>query len=128
MQNAKPTAHTEPLIIKPYAFPDTISNPITIPAIDPELDPELDPPPRRCIPKSIFTAEDLERLIRLVAEKEPWTKPHGERTKAWESVLRELQSGGGHFEFSSVATLRNKVDALISWKRVFQTISHENFC
>ena len=95
MQNAEPTAHTEPLIIKPYAFPNTISNPITIPAIDPERDPELDPPPRCRILESIFTAEDLEWLIQLVVEKEPWTKPHGERTKAWESVLRELQSGGG---------------------------------
>ena len=85
MQNIKPTVHAKPLIIKPYTFPDTISNPTTIHAIDPELDP-----PHCChILKSVFTMEDLEWLIQLVAEKEPWMKPHGGRTKAWESVLCE---------------------------------------
>ena len=120
MQNSS-TLHTTPLIIKPYTFPDTVSNPAAVPMID----PELNPPPRR-IPKTRFTAEELERLVRLVAEEEPWTKPHGEITKSWNKVLHKLQSEGDRFEWSTVATLQNKVNALLTWQKVLLIMTCEN--
>ena len=80
-----PTAHTQPLTIKPYTFPDTISNPAIISVIN----PELDPPPYH-IPRTRFTSDNLKQLVKLIAEKEPWNKPHGERKHEWEEILWKL--------------------------------------
>ena len=120
MQSTLSTAHTEPITIQPYTFPDTISNPAVIPAIGPELNS-----PTHRLPETRFSSDDLERLVWLVAEEEPWTKPHGERTNAWNRVLNQLQSERSGFEGTPITTLQNKVNALVAWQAVSQTTNHE---
>ena len=117
MPDSPPSTHTRPLIIKPYGFPDTISQPAVVSAVDPGLDSM----PRR-LPKARFSSEDLERLVRFAAEEEPWAKPHGGRANAWKKILDRLQSEG-RFQGSCTTTLQNKVNALVAWQEVHSVSS-----
>lgn len=112
---SSPTTHTNPAIIKPYAFPNPSSwtHATPIPAIDPRLNPS---PPGRTR-RTKYSAEDLEQLVRLAAEEEPWAKPHGQITNSWKEILERLQSEG-HFQGSSLTTIQNKLNALLAWQRV----------
>ena len=67
------TMHTEPLVIKPYTFPNPSCqahlNPI------PAINPQLNAPSPGQTHRTKFSGEDLEWLICLAVEKEPWAKP-----------------------------------------------------
>ena len=86
------------------------------------IDPQLSLSTFRHVPKTKFSADDLERLVRLTAEELPWTKPRGQVTRAWENVLQQLQLEG-RFETSSVTTLQNKINVLVAWQEVFPLFS-----
>ena len=77
---------TTPVIIKPYSFPNPVmvQPPLaTILAINPQL---TTLPPVSHIPQTKFSLKEIERLVRLAADKEPRTNtpfsnffpmPHG---------------------------------------------------
>ena len=110
------TMHTEPLVIKPYTFPNPSCqahlNPI------PAINPQLNAPSPGQTHRTKFSGEDLEWLICLAVEKEPWAKPHSQVTKSWKAILNQLQLEG-RFQTSSVTTIQNKLNALIAWQEVF---------
>jgi hypothetical protein len=111
--------HTNPLTVKPYSFlnPSCQARRTSILTIDPRLTPAPVPPgPRH---RTKFSGKDLERLVRFAAEEEPWTKPHGQVTNSWKTVLGRLQSEGW-FKSSSPTTVQNKLNALVVWQEVFQ--------
>ena len=109
--------HTGPLVIKPYAFPDPScqARVASVIAIDPQLNPT--PAPPSYTPQTRFSSDDLEHLVRIVAEEEPWAKPHSQVTKSWGAVLQRLQSKG-RFQSSCITTIQNKVNVLIAWQEV----------
>lgn len=110
--------HTKPLVVKPYNFPNSScqAHHASILAIDPRLAAVPVPPgPHH---KTRFLAKDLERLVHFAAEEEPWTKPHGQVTNSWKTVLVHLQSEG-QFKSSSPTTIQNKLNALVAWQEVF---------
>ena len=102
MSNAQLPAYTPPAIVRPYRFPDP--SPQARPPV-PGIDPLIHPPPPSYTRRPRFTAEDLARLVRVAARKEPWKKPHGEIMKAWGEVLDALKLEG-RFETSSAATIQ----------------------
>jgi len=115
MANPQPPArYTDPAVIYPYAFPDaSVQARPPIPWIDPTLNPlPLDLPQRQ-----LFSPDDLEWLIRLAADAEPWAQPHGQRTKMWNVILNKLRSDG-RFKTSSVTTIRNKLNTIVAWQEV----------
>ena len=112
-----PAMFTQPSVIKPYAFPDPSCQARPIHTIDPQLNV---PPPSRNR-RAKFSVEDLEWLVRLAAEKEPWAKPHGQIRNSWKEILDQLQSEG-RFQTSSVTTIQNKLNALIAWQEVFSIL------
>ena len=126
MQNTPPpTQHTEPLVVKPYAFPNPScqARVASLLTIDPRLNPSASPPgPTH---RTKFSAEDLEQLVRFAAKEEPWTKPHGQVTNSWRSILKDLQSEG-RFQSSSITTIQNKLNALVAWQEV--SIKLEGVC
>ena len=107
MSGIPPTMHTTPTVTKPYGFPTTI------PAIDPWLSSSS---PSRTT-RSKVSGEDLEQLVRITAEEDPWGKPYGQITKAWERVLKQLQLEQC-FKNSHVTTLQNKINCFIAWQEV----------
>ena len=109
--------HTTPFTVKPYSYPNPATAqfpPAPVPAINPQLTASI---PTGRTPRSKFSSQDIERLICLAAEEEPWAKPHGNITKSWNKILKKLQSEG-RFEHSTVTTIRNKVGALLTWQKV----------
>ena len=110
------TMYTKPVIIKPYTFPDPSCQ--ACPPI-PGIDPQLCPPPPDRTHRTKFSAEDLERLVRLAVDEEPWAKPRGQVTKSWNTILMKLQSEG-RFRTSSITTIQNKLNGLLAWQEVFQ--------
>lgn len=110
------TMYTKPVIIKPYTFPDPSCQ--ARPPI-PGIDPQLCPPPPDRTHRTKFSAEDLERLVRLAVDEEPWAKPRGQVTKSWNTILMKLQSEG-RFRTSSITTIQNKLNGLLAWQEVFQ--------
>ncbi|GJE91824.1 hypothetical protein PsYK624_079750 [Phanerochaete sordida] len=64
--------------------------------------------------RKTFSTHDLEELIRMTIERNPWGAKHSEKGKTWEGIRRSLQAAG-MFEGVSVGTLRNKVDGMIKW-------------
>jgi len=103
---------TKLLVVKPYTFPNPscqahVASILTI-------DPQLNPPPPGHTQRSKFSPEDLKWLVYLATEEEPWSKPHGQITNSWRGILKWLQSEG-HFQTSSVTTIQNKLNTLITW-------------
>ena len=114
--------YTAPFIIKPYSFPNPSTAqfpPAAVPAIDSQLSAS---PPANSTSRTRFTAEEIERLVRLAAEREPWAEPRGKITESWKKLLKDLQSEG-YFENSTYTTLQNKIKALVAWQKVYS----ENF-
>ena len=110
--------YTAWFIIKPYSFPNPSTAqfpPAAVPAIDPQL---FALPPANSTSRTKFTTEEIERLVCLAAEREPWAKPHGKITESWKQLLKDLQSEV-HFENSMHTTLQNKIHALITWQKVY---------
>lgn len=112
MSDRFPATHTNAAVIKPYSFLNTAML-LSIPAIDPQLSSS----PRAHTSRSKSSEKDLERLVRITVEEDPWMKPHGKAAKAWKDILEQLQSEQ-RFESSSVADIQNKVNALIAWQEV----------
>ena len=75
------TTYIEPVVVRPYTFPDPASRPM------PAIDPQLTPPPSCRVPRTSFSPEALTRLIFIAAEEDPWVKSHGQITKAWKKAL-----------------------------------------
>lgn len=117
------TPHTEPLVVRPYGFPDPScqARSASVLAIDPRLNPTLVPPGQPPRSKTKFSTDDLERLVHFAAEERPWTKPHGQITKSWKTILKKLQSEG-RFKTSSVTTVQNKLNVLVAWQEVFSDL------
>ena len=114
MDNIPPPMYTKPAVIKPYAFPDTSVE--ACPPI-PWIDPALTASPVSQTHRMTFSTKALEWLVCLATEVEPWAKPRGQVTKAWNGLLERLQLEG-HFTTSSVTTIQNKLSALIAWQEV----------
>lgn len=64
--------------------------------------------------KRKFSSNELEELIRVTIQRNPWAAKHKEKGKAWDEVRATLQSTG-LCEGTSSATLRNKVENMIKW-------------
>ena len=105
MSSLTPATYT---VIKPYAFP----------ALIPAIDPQLSSSPPTCGTRTRFTEEELDQLIRIAADEDPWKRPHGQVGPAWRRILACLQEQK-KFEGSSITTLQNKVNAFIAWQKVW---------
>ena len=107
-----PAMHTNAVVIKPYSFLNTAML-LSIPAIDLQLSSS----PHTHTSRSKSSEQDLEWLVRITVEEDPWMKPHGKAAKTWKDIIEQLQSEQC-FESSSVTNIQNKVNALIAWQEV----------
>jgi hypothetical protein len=67
--------------------------------------------------QAVFTAPCLEAIARATVNHDPFSAKHGQKMKAWQEVLCEVQ-GLGFCAKSSWESVKNKVMDLISWHNV----------